>query len=366
MRSSESAGAGRQLTDAEWESLDRALASESSLDRQANATAVPVHAALERFAHAPLDVAQFRAGLWERIETEATVVELGNRRLERRRLFGSAYRTIGARATMAIATLGVFAAAWVLSTEQRSVRAPTMKRYTTGAGERATLRLSDGSVITVAPMTSLDVTRTSKGTEIALRGEAYFQVVPTTRTTFVVTTADVTTRVLGTAFGVRRYATDRDVRVIVTEGRVVTGRGRSGKLVTLAAGDIARIGDSVATVIQHVNGDEQLGWRTGRLAFRDVPVSELLDAVGRWYGYDFRVTDTTLIHQRVTTTLDGKSAQTVLRALGVLLDARMVFGPPQEGRTIVTLHANAAHRSPAPMRKSERDGSPFHSKEFGR
>jgi ferric-dicitrate binding protein FerR (iron transport regulator) len=154
----------------------------------------------------------------------------------------------GAAMAAAIATcVGLFAIGFAWrdrAPDDRSVS----RVYATTTGQRATLTLSDGSQVTLAPRTTLRIdpafgrdTRT-----VALDGEAIFHVASRRAAPFLVRTGAVTTRVLGTTFDVRHYANDLRVQVAVVEGKVVSG-GRAGAI-TLAAGMVGEISDSTTAL----------------------------------------------------------------------------------------------------------------------
>src|SRR5690606_18071558 len=90
------------------------------------------------------------------------------------------------------------------------------REYRTAAGQRATVRLADGSTITLAPGTVVSVAAGA----VTVSGEAFFVVAPTPARPFSVRTSTAHVRVLGTAFAVRHYASETSSRVVVEDGRV--------------------------------------------------------------------------------------------------------------------------------------------------
>jgi transmembrane sensor len=82
--------------------------------------------------------------------------------------------------------------------------------------------LSDGTVIKLAPHSSLEfphVFAASKR-EVLLRGEAFFDVAKDKKRPFIITTSDVTIRVLGTSFNVKAYEGAKETNVAVRTGIV--------------------------------------------------------------------------------------------------------------------------------------------------
>jgi len=223
--------------------------------------------------------------------------------------------------------------------------------YTTTTGQRATVRLADGSRVTLAPRSrlTLEAGFGPAHRTVALAGEAMFEVEHAGAAPFVVNTGDVRTRVLGTSFDVRRYADDRDVRVAVRDGKVsVASKTHRSVSATLSAGELARITDSTAIT---ASGDmaPYTEWTHGRLEFSNTPLPEVLATVGRWYGYQFRLADSTLAMERLTATFDYTSRTDAVQALRVLLNASIAV-ETRGADTVVILRRQAGARSTAPVR----------------
>jgi len=240
----------------------------------------------------------------------------------------------------------------------------TYTSYATGNGQVAHLTLDDGSRVTLAPNTTFGVSRDfTKRRDVVLTGEAYFDVAAAHHTPFLVHTGRVVTRVLGTSFDVRRYAGDPSTRVIVTTGRVAVA-GRQG--VTLAAGGMGYVTDSTALATTVTSAPSYTAWTDGVLTFRDVPASELLDAVGHWYGLEFRLADSTIARRPVVAVItSGESRADALDMIGKLLNASLSFTDTEHGTTIVTVHPKRAGRDHAPIIRS-RDGVFPNIQEVGR
>ena len=198
------------------------------------------------------------------------------------------------------------------------------RTYATGAGRRATITLADGSRIVLAPNTTVRLTEdaTHHARTVSLIGEAHFDVIASAHTPFVVQTGRVATSVLGTTFDVRRYVEDRVGRVAVISGKVRTAS--DGTVLQLSAGMAAQFTDSTVTPVA---GDvrEYTDWTRGRLVFRDAPVAEVLSTLRRWYGYDFRVTDSTLVRQTVTAVFTIGETAEMLRVVRHMLGVGMVI-----------------------------------------
>lgn len=224
----------------------------------------------------------------------------------------------------------------------------TTRRYTTGTGQRATVELADGSRIILAPRTQLILTNGANGREVSLVGEAHFDVISSARVPFVVRTGAVTTRVLGTTFEVRRYPGDRLGRVLVFSGKVATA-GRNAP-VTLTAGMIGEFTDSSVVARATTDAATYTDWTNGQLVFRKVPVPAALATLTRWYGYQFRLGDSTLAADSVTAVFRIGETGEMMRRLQHLLGVNMTFDDsvvtlrPTTGRAAdPTVHHNSHH-----------------------
>jgi ferric-dicitrate binding protein FerR (iron transport regulator) len=198
---------------------------------------------------------------------------------------------------------GVTVAASVVMRSVRDTNSPQWTngpRYATQSGQRATVRLSDGTQVRLGPATTLSLSGQfgQRTRSVRLSGQALFVVTETGHIPFVVHTNAVTTRVLGTTFTLRHYPTDTAVQIIVESGRVATnGRGAP---VTLSAGDVAHVTDSTIALATGRGPGQFMDWEHDLLVFRGTPVPELLTTVGRWYGYEFRLADSSLSVGRVS------------------------------------------------------------------
>jgi ferric-dicitrate binding protein FerR (iron transport regulator) len=216
--------------------------------------------------------------------------------------------------------------------------------YATSTGERAKLTLRDGSTVTLAPQSTLRIVAGFGGTAraVVLSGEAYFEVANVADAPFLVQTGTITTRVLGTAFNVRHYASDTAVRVAVTSGKVhVAASSGARPSLILTAGAVGDVNDSSATTIAGGDAAQYRSWVDGQIAFREAPAREVLTALTRWYGYDIRLADSTLATKRVTLWLSTESSKEAFATLKQVLDVDVVFDGTTA--TLSPRHRGAVH-----------------------
>lgn len=153
-------------------------------------------------------------------------------------------------------------------------------------GKVAQLQLSDGTRVWIGAGSKLNFPKTfaPQGTrEVALTGEAYFEVMPDTRRPFVVTTDNISTTVLGTRFNVRSFAgempivtlVEGSVRVSTKERETILKPGKQ-VLLTTSGNLLTRTADLEAA----------LAWQQGMFFFDGQTLRDIMTEVGRWYNTD--------------------------------------------------------------------------------
>lgn len=212
----------------------------------------------------------------------------------------------------------------------RGPQGPERGTYATADGQRAEVRLADGTRVRLAPASRLRVAAGfgEERRDVYLQGEAYFDVVHDDAKPFTVHAGNATARDIGTAFSVRSYEEDSSVRVVVREGEVaMSGVG------SLRAGDLGRLTSrGQATLRRDVDVDALLGWLDGRHAYEDARLGQVLREMRRWYGTDVRLADPALAALPFTGTLEGASptaaVELVAKTLGLTVtrqDGRVVL-----------------------------------------
>ncbi|HTA73439.1 MAG TPA: FecR domain-containing protein [Gemmatimonadaceae bacterium] len=217
----------------------------------------------------------------------------------------------------------------------RSRRREAPRVFVTARGQRATLRLDDGTQVVLAPASRLMV----DGRSATLDGEAFFTVVHDPRTPFVVHAGRVMATDKGTRFDVRAYPEDSTVRVAVDEGQVaVTAVAGNTQPIALAGGDAATVTPSGEAAVDR--GVENIGaWTTGRLELHNTPAREAVRALARWYDVDLRLGDSTLAAVPLTASFRDEPVDEVLHIVAVTLGARVRWS----GRTVILVRRSKEH-----------------------
>lgn len=222
--------------------------------------------------------------------------------------------------------------------QREAVDTKAMTEVSTLRGQRATLRLADGTRVSLGMASHLRYARAFGVTsrDVYLDGDAYFEVAHDSAHLFEVHTAHGVICDVGTSFGVHAYAASRLSEVIVSEGQVAfatTPEGiRSPGVLMLHANDYARIDDGNSTMVVHnAHPSDFLGWTEGRLQFHDTPLNEVIAELGRWYDFDVQLADTTIGTRHLTASFTNESLPIVIERIALSLDLR----EERHGQTVI-------------------------------
>lgn len=200
------------------------------------------------------------------------------------------------------------------------------RTVSTRLGERAIVRLSDGTQIVLAAASTLRyaTAQLSAAREVEVTGEAYFDVAHDTARPFVVHANGATISDLGTAFDVRAYPTDVRLRVVVAEGRVAIAPAHKPRIVgVIERGHLAQVDAQGAVVTRTVDPRPYVAWTTGELVFDATPLADAARDLTRWFGTTVVVRDTALARREFTGTFDRESLGDALAIIGRTVRARV-------------------------------------------
>lgn len=185
----------------------------------------------------------------------------------------------------------------------------------TDAGDTQLVALNDGSFVDVNANTALKVRLLPGERTVELSaGEAHFDVAHDASRPFIVNAGGVAVRAVGTAFNVR--VTDRDVDVVVIEGRVEVTRlsaslpvsppGESPVAAPLVAARervrIDRQQSQAALVVEPVDAQvlqAVLSWHTQITSFSNLPLSQIVTLFNRRNALQLVVGDEELATRRI-------------------------------------------------------------------
>ncbi|OLD60069.1 MAG: hypothetical protein AUF60_02830 [Gemmatimonadetes bacterium 13_1_20CM_69_28] len=230
----------------------------------------------------------------------------------------------GFRIAAVLALVAGAAAVWRVESVRHE---PAMREFATARGRRAAIEFTDGTRIVLSADSKLRVPADYGVTARAvyLAGEAYFAIAHDAAKPFAVHAGPGVIWDLGTRFGVRAYADEPEVEVVVADGKVrVRAAGNpdsAGQVVN--GGELSRLDHTgVASPPRRVDTRRYLAWTEGRLAFQDAPLRDVLPQLARWYDVDLTLGSPSLGDRHVTLSVRGEPVAQVLDAIALLAHAR--------------------------------------------
>lgn len=188
--------------------------------------------------------------------------------------------------------------------------------YATGTGEVRRFTLPDGSLVSLAPRSAINIHYESDSRRMTLlQGEAFFEVTPDAARPFSVLAGGLVASVLGTAFSFRMGRETWEVAV--QHGHVRLGwSGATPPLqADLLAGDRLVVTQGGAPRRDRMPPDEIAGWRNGPLFFQNATVAEVVERLGPYHDGWVLLRDPALAARRVTGLYDPRDPGRALRAL---------------------------------------------------
>jgi transmembrane sensor len=199
-------------------------------------------------------------------------------------------------------------------------------QYVTGIGEQRSLRLADGSTVTLNTRSKMRVRFSDRERQIELLdGEALFSVAHDSQRPFRVIVEHAVVQAIGTEFNVRRSTAGATVAVV--EGvvqiaplpQLVSARMDANVATPerFAAGQQASVSDQGEILSQEsIDPSRVVAWRERRLIFRDAPLMTVADEFNRYNEVQLIVTGEATRARRVTGVFDADDPRGLLAFLG--------------------------------------------------
>ncbi len=214
----------------------------------------------------------------------------------------------------------------IISKNFVSVKQPiAMKEVHVEFGKQARIILTDGTRIILDAGSELSFPEkfTGETRDVFLNGEGYFEVAPDVEKSFRVYANHAVIKVLGTKFNVRAWRQNHKVKISVTEGKVLFYPKNvvEEKSVPLPMGYISTLYENKSNpTIQKFKPDDQLGWLSRRMKFKDAPLFEVLDQLGRWYNISYQLPDPSYKTVLININIEPKPVKDIIDAIALALN----------------------------------------------
>jgi transmembrane sensor len=188
-------------------------------------------------------------------------------------------------------------------------------------GMRSSMILPDGTSVSLNAGSSLKYPVVFHGEDrrVELTGEAYFDVKKDKHRPFIVSTSDIAVQVLGTSFNCSAYPEAERIITALVEGEIeISGKANRQHKLSVKPGEVAVFSKSGRTIEKNkVSLDKYIAWTSGKLIFRDDPMTTVLEKLGRWYNVEFRVEDEEILRYEYSATFSGESLDQILKMLAL-------------------------------------------------
>ncbi len=208
------------------------------------------------------------------------------------------------------------------------------------AGQDATLvhTLPDGSIAYLGKYSSIAYSKRfgKESRNLALKGEAFFDVTQNQSLPFVVDAAGAEVRVLGTSFSVKSES-EENTEVVVETGRVnVIPKAKNLKAVIAEAGE--KITILHASVQKSLSApSETHSQKAKRLQFKDESLQAVVDAINKTYHSNIVIDLPSTKQPRLTVTFENNSVPYIVDIISktlklevTLVDSTIILSEPNK------------------------------------
>lgn len=209
-----------------------------------------------------------------------------------------------------------------------------MIQISTAYGEQKHLFLPDSSEIWLNSGSSISYAKVFTKDErlVTLNGEAYFSVKRNAEKPFIVTTQQLSVKVLGTRFNVKAYPGDELITTTLTSGKVEIN-ATSQQPQILSPNEQLTYDKNTSNIrISEVNAADAESWIIGKLIFSNATSEEIFRTLER--RYDIVVdnqTDTSASKRYTVKFLKGESVDKILDILSDIIG----FNYQQDGNKVI-------------------------------
>ncbi|GLU51996.1 FecR family protein [Dyadobacter frigoris] len=160
----------------------------------------------------------------------------------------------------------------------------TYNTINTPTGGQYEILLPDGSKVWLNSRSSLHFPTAFSGKErkVELTGEGYFEISKNKQMPFVVEAGKTHVEVLGTHFNVMAYDNEAVSKTTLLEGSVKVGNGENKKL--LNPGQQAIVGSQIR--VRAADLEEAVAWKEGYFQFDNEDLTTIMRQLQRWYDVD--------------------------------------------------------------------------------
>jgi ferric-dicitrate binding protein FerR (iron transport regulator) len=161
-----------------------------------------------------------------------------------------------------------------------------MNTLATPRGGQYQVTLPDGTIVWLNSASSITFPTafTGKNREVALKGEAYFEVAANAKQPFMVKVNKLEVQVLGTSFNLMAYADEQAIKTTLVDGAVKVVQ--ENKDVILKPGQQSQTDNSGDMKVVKADLDATIAWKNGLFTFNDATIEDVMRQLARWYDME--------------------------------------------------------------------------------
>jgi len=225
----------------------------------------------------------------------------------------------------------------------------TLTQSTT-TGERKTISLPDGTVVTLNTCSRIKYPNKflGKNRKVMLEGGAYFKVVHNSSMPFIVNTyyKNTNIKVLGTTFNVDAYPQNKIIEATLIEGRIsfegINEKGETTKTILSPTEKLTYNTSTNNVFVQNVDTKDETAWMDGRIVFRNSPILEVTRKLSKLYNVDFKLDGEIIKSYSFTGDFSEDSLSQVLEYMRISsgIDYKIIHNTTQSGKDLIVLRIN--------------------------
>lgn len=200
-----------------------------------------------------------------------------------------------------------------------------------GKGKISFLRLEDGTKVWLNAGSKLIYPAhfSQETREVALTGEAYFEVAHLEKKPFIIKSGAVKTVVLGTSFNINAYPDNKKVEVTVLSGKVAVITPGKWKLYTNTVyltpnQSVVYHNNESEIPPSKVNAEESIDWKEGKLIFKSTPLLMAVKEFERKYNITLDCSDK-IKDCRITADFNNESVGNALKVMTKMIDGTLSY-----------------------------------------
>lgn len=186
---------------------------------------------------------------------------------------------------------------WMVMNDRESAEEMvTYEEFTTPSGQRAMVKLHDGTTVWLNARSTLRYPNhfAREERKVELDGEAFFDVEHNEHKPFVVSTEKLDIKVLGTKFNVFAYKGREEFNTALLEGSVkVYERMNEEKALFMNPNECVELKDN--KLVKRMGNTDFLLWKEGIYAFDDVPFEDIIKKFELYYDIVITVNNSKLM-----------------------------------------------------------------------